>query len=102
MFADYINEHLKRFNLLPQKSYRQTDNGTEYCGAWSSKSPSAYTLSIEKAGLKHCTIPPGAHRFQADVETVHNLCEPEFYEIENFIDRTDFMNKVIRISHSLI
>mgnify|MGYP000333041077 CR=1 FL=1 len=59
-----------------------------------SKKPSAYTLAIESAKLTHGTIPPGAHRFQSDVETVHNLIEVDFYEIEKFADRADFMKKV--------
>jgi transposase len=95
LFANYINEHLKKFNLLTPGNIRQTDNGSEYIGSWAAKDPSAYTLAIEKDKLIHNTIPPGAHRWQSDVETVHNLIEFEFYEIENFIDRTDFMQKVL-------
>lgn len=94
LFADYVNEHLKKHNLLFKDALRQTDNGSEYCGSWSATRPSAYTLAIEKAGSIHHTIPPGAHRLQSDVETVHNLIEFEFYEIERFKDRTDFMEKV--------
>jgi len=30
---------------------------------------------------------------QADVETVHGLMETEFYELENFTDRADFIAK---------
>lgn len=93
LFADYVNEHLKKYGLLRKDGKRQTDNGSEYIGSWSAKEPSAYTLAIEKANLIHTTIPPGAHRFQSDVETVHNLIEVEFYEIEQFKDRTDFMEK---------
>lgn len=94
LFADYVNEHLKKYGLLHPKGKRQSDNGSEYCWAWSTKKPSAYTLAIERAGLVQETIPPGAHRFQSDVETVHNLIEFEFYEIELFTDRTNFMEKV--------
>lgn len=93
LFAGYVNEHLKKYGLIAEKGIRQTDNGSEYCGSWSAKEPSAYTLAIESAKLTHGTIPPGAHRFQSDVETVHNLIEAEFYEIENFNDRNDFMEK---------
>jgi transposase len=93
LFAGYVNEHLKRYGLIVENGIRQTDNGSEYIGAWSAKEPSAYTLSIESAKLIHGTIPPGAHRFQSDVETVHNLIEVEFYEIERFADRADFMEK---------
>ena len=95
LFAEYINEHLKKFSLLTPGNIRQTDNGSEYIGSWCAKEPSAYTLAIEKAELIHNTIPPGAHRWQSDVETAHNLIEFEFYEIENFKDRIDFMQKVL-------
>ena len=93
LFAEYVNEHLKRYGLIVEKGIRQTDNGSEYIGSWSAKGPSAYTIEIESANLVHGTIPPGAHRFQSDVETVHNLIEVEFYEIETFADRAEFMEK---------
>lgn len=93
LFTNYINEHLKKFNLLNPGDIRQTDNGSEYIGSWAAKNPSAYTLALENEKLIHNTIPPGAHRWQSDVETVHNLIEFEFYEIESFKDRTDFMQK---------
>lgn len=93
LFAEYVNEHLKKYDLIIENGIRQTDNGSEYIGSWSAKTPSAYTLAIESVKLTHATIPPGAHRFQSDVETVHNLIEVDFYEIEQFTDRTDFMEK---------
>jgi transposase len=93
LFADYVNEHLKRYGLIIKNGIRQTDNGSEYIGSWSAKEPSAYTLAVESVNLVHGTIPPGAHRFQSDVETVHNLIEVDFYEIEEFTDRADFMEK---------
>jgi len=93
LFTEYINEHLKRYGLIVENGIRQTDNGSEYIGAWSAKKASAYTLAIESEKLVHGTIPPGAHRFQSDVETVHNLIETDFYEIEEFADRDDFMEK---------
>ena len=93
LFAGYINEHLKKYGLIVENGIRQTDNGSEYIGSWSAKNPSAYTIAIESDKLIHGTIPPGAHRFQSDVETVHNLIETEFYEIEKFDDRRDFMDK---------
>ncbi len=93
LFAEYINEHLKKYGLIVENGIRQTDNGSEYVGAWSAKEPSSYTRAIESASLIHGTIPPGAHRFQSDVETVHSLIETEFYEIETFADRINFMEK---------
>ena len=44
-------------------------------------------------GLSHHTIPPRAHRWQADVETVHRLIEDEFYEVEQFTSRANFLAK---------
>jgi transposase len=94
LFATYINHFLRKFNALPERSIRQTDNGSEYIGSWNAKEPSAYTRAVELLpGQRHYTIYPGAHRMQADVETIHNLMEPEFYEIEDFKNRNDFMAK---------
>lgn len=94
LFAVYINHFLRKFNALPETSWRQTDNGSEYVGSWNAKSPSAYTRTIESLpGQIHGTIFPGAHRMQSDVETVHNLVEAEFFEIEQFESRDDFFTK---------
>ena len=94
LFAVYINHFLKKFNVLPKKPMRQTDNGSEYVGSWNAKQSSAYTRTIESVpGQWHNTIFPGAHRMQSDVETIHNLMEMEFYEIEQFKSREDFFAK---------
>ncbi len=94
LFAIYINHFLSKFNALPESARRQTDNGSEYIGSWNAKKSSAYTLAIESLpGQYHRTIFPGAHRMQSDVETIHNLVELEFFEIEQFENRGDFFNK---------
>ena len=94
LFALYINHFLRKFKALPKSSIRQTDNGSEYIGSWNAKKSSVYTRTIESLqGQRHHTIYPGAHRMQSDVETIHNLMELEFYEIEDFKDRSDFMAK---------
>jgi len=93
-FARIINEHLIRHKLIPDKSTRQTDNGSEYIGAWNAKHASSYTNEIQRIkGQVHKTIPPRAYKLQGDVETVHNLIEPEFFELETFKDRLDFFEK---------
>lgn len=97
IFANYINYWLDKFKALPDNSIRQTDNGSEYIGSWQSKKPSAYTLAVESLpGQRHQTIFPGAHKMQSDVETVHNLIEMDFYEIESdsLKNRLDFMKKM--------
>lgn len=98
LFAVYINHFLKLYKALPEDAHivvRQTDNGSEYIGSWNAKHPSAYTRTIEALPGKviHNTIFPGAHRMQSDVETIHNLIEMEFLEIEQFKDREDFFAK---------
>jgi len=95
LFAAYINHQMAKYKAMPEDSARcQTDNGSEFVGSWNAKEPSAYTKTIESLpGQEHTTIFPGAHRMQADVETVHGLMETEFYEIETFADRADFMSK---------
>ena len=94
LFARYLNQSLQACGVDLGGTARQTDNGSEYIGSWHKKDISPYTQAIESVpGQIHKTIPPGAHRFQADVETVHNLVEIQFYEIEPFKDRRDFLEK---------
>ena len=96
LFADRIIGHLQRCNVDLSRTTWQSDNGSEFIGSWQAKDDSAFTKSIERVpGQMHRTIPPGQHRFQADVETVHSLMEPEFYEIEPFASRQDFIAKAM-------
>jgi hypothetical protein len=72
----------------------QTDNGKEFVANWQRKSESAFTLCVESfKGLRHTTIPPRAHTWQSDVETAHRLIEDDFYEVERFASRSDFLRK---------
>jgi transposase len=94
-FADYCNFNLQKYGADLSHTRRQTDNGVEYIGSWQARKSSAYTKIIESvAGQVHHTIFPGAHRMQSDVETVHGLMEREFYELETFKDKEDFLNKL--------
>jgi len=96
LFAHYLNTELSRCGADLSHTTRQTDNGSEYLGSVMAKTPSPYTKTVEKIpGQRHATIPPAAHTFQADVETVHNLVEQEFYEIEHFHDPDDFIAKAV-------
>jgi hypothetical protein len=94
LFAERICAHLRACGCDLRRTTWQSDNGSEFIGSWQSKHASAFTHAIESVpGQQHRTIPPGQHRFQADVETVHSLMEPEFYEIEPFAGREDFRQK---------
>jgi transposase len=94
LFAERIIQHLLACGHDLTGVTWQSDNGSEFIGSWQAKNDSAFTDAIQRMpGQSHRTIPPGQHRFQADVETVHNLMEQEFYEIESFADRNDFIAK---------
>ena len=42
LFASYINHQMSKYKALPEDSARcQTDNGSEFCGSWNAKKPSA-------------------------------------------------------------
>jgi transposase len=93
-FARYLNNALTALGVDLSNTTRQSDNGSEYVGSWQAKEDSSYTKTVQSIeGQQHQTIPPGAHRFQSDVETVHNLVEIEFYEIEKFRHAADFLDK---------
>jgi transposase len=94
LFAERILKHLEACGLRRLHATWQSDNGSEFVGSWQAKEDSAFTKAVEAVpGHTHRTIPPGQHRFQADVETVHSLMETEFFEIEAFRDRHDFLAK---------
>jgi transposase InsO family protein len=104
-FAQRIIKHLQACDIDLSKTTWQSDNGSEFVrpwrdlafrrvGSWQAKDDSAFTKTIEEVtGQVHRTIPPGQHRFQADVETVHSIMESEFYEVESFVDHSDFIQK---------
>jgi len=93
-FAKMATAHLGNCGVNFKNSVFQTDNGSEFIGSWNLKGDSVFTKAVEKTGgLAHKTIPPGAHTWQADVETVHNLIEIEFYEVEKFSSRRNFLEK---------
>jgi len=94
LFAEILLAHLQRCGVRFEDSAFQTDNGSEFIGNWQAQHPSRFTRTVDAvAGLTHRTIPPGAHTWQADVETVHRLIEDEFYEVETFCSREAFLAK---------
>ncbi len=94
LFAEVILEHLQGCGVRFKGSRVQTDNGCEFVGNWQSKSDSEFTKAVEAVkGLRHTRCPPRAHTWQSDVETAHRLIEDEFYEVERFSSRADFLRK---------
>jgi transposase len=84
VFAWRIQQHLDRYGVCLRDLVWQTDNGGEFKGGF----PKALGDS------QHVRIPPAAHTFQSDVETVHRLEEDEFFDLEDFSGRGDFLAKV--------
>jgi transposase len=94
LFAEMIIQHLIQCGVNLKDCRIQTDNGSEFIGAWNAKEDSIFTKTVTQyEGLRHTTIPPGAHTWQSDVETVHRIIEDELYEVESFTDRQDFLKK---------
>src|ERR1043165_1786872 len=94
LFAEVILEHLRRCGVRFSGSRVQTDNGCEFVGNWQSRSDSEFTKAVEaNRGLVHTRRPPRVHTRQSDVETAHRLIEYEFYEVEHFRSRSDFLAK---------
>jgi len=56
-------------------------------------SRSHFPAAVTYFGSQHERIPPGAHTYQSDVETVHRLIEDEFFDLETFRNRAEFLGK---------
>ena len=94
LFIERILVHLQACGRPLAGSFIQTDNGSEFIGSWNAREDSVFAQAVcHVPGLTQRTLPPGAHTWQADVETVHRLLEDEFYEVETFRGRRDFLAK---------
>jgi len=94
LFALRIQRHLQRCGLTLRDLTWQTDNGSEFIGELQPDgSRSHFPRAVTYFGSQHERIPPAAHTFQSDVETVHRLIEDEFYDLETFRHRVDFLAK---------
>ncbi|MBZ5516102.1 MAG: helix-turn-helix domain-containing protein [Acidobacteriia bacterium] len=95
LFAQRIQTHLQRCGINLKDVTWQTDNGSEFIGELQSDgSRSHFPAAVTYFGSQHERIPPGAHTYQSDVETVHRLIEDEFFDLETFSSRADFLAKV--------
>jgi transposase len=94
LFAHRIQRHLKRCGVDLRHLVWQTDNGGEFIGEQQPDgSRSGFPAAVTCFGSQHERIPPAAHTYQSDVETVHRLIEDEFYDLETFRTRSDFLAK---------
>jgi len=92
VFAARVQRHLQRYGIELRDLVWQTDNGSEFIG----RDEGNFRRSGFPAALgdsQHVRIPPAAHTYQSDVETVHRLIEDEFFDLETFSSRGDFLAK---------
>jgi len=95
LFAQRIQTHLARCGVNLRHLTWQTDNGSEFIGELQPDgSRSHFPAAVTYFGSQHERIPPAAHTYQSDVETVHRLIEDEFFNLETFQTRADFLAKV--------
>ena len=94
LFAQRIQTHLRRCGVNLRDVTWQTDNGSEFIGELQPDgSRSHFPRAVTYFGSQHQRIPPAAHTYQSDVETVHRLIEDEFYDLETFRNRAEFLAK---------
>ena len=92
VFAARIQQHLQRCGVSLRDLVWQTDKGSEFLGSFDRQGRrTGFPAALGDS--QHVRIPPAAHTFQSDVETVHRLVEDEFFDLESFSDRGDFLAK---------
>ena len=92
LFAARIQQHLQRYGVSLRDLVWQTDNGGELIASYDRQGRrTGFPAALGDS--QHVRIPPAAHTFQSDVETVHRLVEDEFFDLESFSGRGDFLAK---------
>jgi transposase len=92
VFAARIQQHLGRCGISLRDLAWQTDNGVEFVGSYDRRGRrTGFPAALGDS--QHLRIPPAAHTYQSDVETVHRLVEDEFFDLEAFTSRGDFLAK---------
>ena len=95
LFTSYYLDWLKSFDVDLKEIIIQTDNGSEFGGGRQRHfKPGGFVDNIEGTyGAKHNYIPPSMSNANADVESVHDTIEDEFFNLEQFKNREDFFIK---------
>ena len=83
VFGTRIQQHSARYGVSLRDLVWQTDNG----GELNSDFPKALGDS------QHVRISSAAHTYQSDVESVYRLEEDEFFDLEGFSSRGEFLAK---------
>ena len=94
--VDYVISEMKLdlpFDI--KKLNVQTDNGSEFSGLARRVETAPFVHMIEKThGANHNYIRPGHCNANADVESLHQTIEVEFFDLVRFKDREDFLKKI--------
>lgn len=92
--------HLQCYGVELSEVVVQTDRGSEFSGGRRKRSKAFdFTGRVRSTGAEHLFIPPRWPNANADVESSHRLIEREFYEVERFTSREDFLRKVTLYQH---
>jgi len=91
VFAELVIEWYRQHQIDLAGSMWNHDGGSEFIGAWNAKEPSSYQQALAAARIEGFQIPKTT--YNAEVETIHNTIEFEFFEVERFRDRADFFRK---------
>jgi transposase-like protein len=91
LFAELVIEWYRQHQIDLVGSMWNHDGGSEFIGAWNAKHKSSYQQALTAAKIDGFQIPKTT--YNAEVETIHNTIEFEFFEVERFRDRSDFFQK---------
>jgi len=99
VFTYLLGQHLEQCGVDLSLVTWQNDNGSEIIGAWNNQhGPTLYETILQKMKSQNVRIPPARKTYNSDVEGAHALIENEFYDIEDYQDLRDFLNKAFTYS----
>jgi hypothetical protein len=86
--------HLERWGISSAEVTVQTDRGSEFSGGKRKRDTRGFVHTVRTlCGARHVFTPPRWPNANADVEAVHRLIEEEFFDLEDFGSRKDFLRK---------
>ncbi|MDR1281220.1 MAG: hypothetical protein LBK99_10415, partial [Opitutaceae bacterium] len=77
----------------------RTDLGSEFDGDTVHYRPDGFHRSITSLGALHRFNPPARPNSNADVESSHSTIEPEFFDLELFLDTASFIASASTYPH---
>lgn len=94
-FAAAVGSHFKRTGFAPSTVFQPSRQIMERSSqVWKERKNDRgfHNLIEEKLLAHHRFIPPGKKNKQADVESLHERIEAEFFDLEKFSGRSHFFN----------